>query len=41
MIALIWLYTRRGGIKTLVWNDSLQTACMFGAMLLIIYKVMG
>ena len=41
MIALIWLYTRRGGIKTLVWTDSLQTACMFGALLLIIYKVMG
>ena len=41
MIVLIWLYTRRGGIKTLVWTDSLQTACMFGALLLIIYKVMG
>lgn len=41
MIALIWLYTRRGGIKTLVWTDSLQTLCMFGALLLIIYKVMG
>ena len=37
MIALIWLYTRRGGIKTLVWTDSLQTLCMFGALLLIIY----
>ncbi len=41
MIALIWLYTRRGGIKTLVWTDSLQTLCMFGALLLIIYTVMG
>ena len=41
MIGLIWLYTRRGGIKTLVWTDSLQTLCMFGALLLIIYKVMG
>ena len=41
MIVLIWLYTRRGGIKTLVWTDSLQTLCMFGALLLIIYKVMG
>ena len=41
MTALIWLYTRRGGIKTLVWTDSLQTLCMFGALLLIIYKVMG
>ena len=41
MVALIWLYTRRGGIKTLVWTDGLQTACMFGALALIIYKVMG
>ncbi|MBQ7422551.1 MAG: sodium:solute symporter [Prevotella sp.] len=39
MVVLIWLYTRRGGIKTLVVTDSFQTACMFGALLLIIYKV--
>jgi Na+/proline symporter len=41
MTALIWLYTRQGGIKTLVWTDVLQTICLFGALLLIIYKVMG
>ena len=41
MTALIWLYTRKGGIKTIVWTDALQTACLFGALLLIIYKVMG
>jgi len=40
MVLLIWLYTRRGGIKTLVWTDSLQTLCLFTALLLIIYKVM-
>ena len=39
MVALIWLYTRRGGIKTLVWTDSFQTLCMFGALLLIICHV--
>lgn len=39
MVALIWLYTRRGGIKTLVWTDSFQTTCMFAALLLIIYNV--
>ena len=39
MVALIWLYTRRGGINTLVWTDSFQTFCMFSALLLIIYKV--
>ena len=39
MTALIWLYTRRGGIKTLVWTDTFQTTCMFAALLLIIYNV--
>ena len=41
LVSLIWLYTRRGGIKTLVWTDTFQTVCMFSALLLIIYKVMG
>ena len=40
MVLLIWLYTRKGGIKTLVWTDSFQTICMFLALLLIIYYVM-
>ncbi len=39
LVLLIWLYTRRGGIKTLVWTDSLQTACMLAALCIIIYKV--
>ncbi len=39
MVLLIWLYTRRGGIKTLVWTDSLQTLCLFAALLLIIAHV--
>ena len=39
LVLLIWLYTRQGGIKTLVWTDSLQTVCLFGALLLIIYRV--
>ena len=41
MVSLIWFYTRRGGIKTLVWTDTFQTLCMFTALLLIIYNVMG
>lgn len=36
MVALIWLYTHRGGIKTLVWTDSFQTLCLFAALVLII-----
>lgn len=33
-VALIWLYTHRGGIKTIVWTDSLQTLLMIIAVLL-------
>ncbi len=40
MVCLIWLYTRRGGIKTLVWTDTFQTTCMFTALILIIVQVM-
>ena len=39
LVMLIWLYTRKGGIKTLVWTDSLQTLCLFTVLFLIIYKV--
>ena len=41
LVLLIWLYTRRGGIATLVFTDTFQTLCLFSALLLIIYKVMG
>ncbi len=41
MVALIWLYTRRGGVKTLVWTDAFQTFCMFAALVLIIIHVEG
>ena len=39
MVALIWLYTHRGGVKTLVWTDTFQTLCLFGALILIIVQV--
>lgn len=39
MLLLVWLYTRRGGIKALVWTDTLQTCCMLLTLGLIIYKV--
>lgn len=38
-VALIWLYTFRGGIKTVVWTDTLQTAFMLLAVLISIYLV--
>jgi len=41
LVFFIWLYTRRGGIRTLVFTDTFQTLCLFSALLLIIYKVVG
>ena len=41
MVLLIWLYTHRGGIATLVFTDSFQTICLFTALILIIFDVMG
>lgn len=41
MVFLIWLYTNKGGIKTLVWTDTFQTCCMFTALVLIIAHTMG
>ena len=40
MVLLIWLYTRKGGVRTLVFTDTFQTICLFSALLLIIYMVM-
>src|SRR6056297_3763954 len=31
-IVLIWLYTFKGGIKTIIWTDSLQTLFMLSAV---------
>ena len=33
-VLLIWVYTQRGGIKTIVWTDTLQTALMIVAVVL-------
>ena len=41
MVLLIWLYTRRGGIGTLVFTDTFQTICLFTALVLIILEAMG
>ena len=32
-VLFIWLYTYRGGIKTIVWTDTLQTFFMLAAVL--------
>lgn len=36
-IALIWLYTFRGGIKTIIWTDSLQTLGMLLSVVITLY----
>jgi SSS family transporter len=33
-ILLIWIYTNKGGIKTIVWTDTLQTTFMILAVIL-------
>jgi len=38
-IALIWVYTNRGGIKTIVWTDTLQTAFMLLSVALTVYFI--
>jgi len=38
-IALIWLYTYRGGIRTIIWTDTLQTTFMLGTVFVIIYTI--
>jgi len=38
-ILLIWIYTFKGGIKTIVWTDTLQTLFMLVAVGVCIYAV--
>ena len=38
-IVLIWVYTQKGGIKTIVWTDTLQTLLMLTAMCLTLYHL--
>ena len=38
-ILLIWIYTYRGGIKTIVWTDTLQTLAMLTAVGVAIFLI--
>jgi Na+/proline symporter len=38
-IALIWIYTFRGGIKTIVWTDTLQTVAVLATVILTIIAI--
>ncbi len=38
-VALIWLYTARGGVKALIWTDLLKSLCLIGSVTLSIWFV--
>lgn len=38
-IALIWLYTNQGGVKTVVWTDALKSFCLVASVVLCIWFV--
>lgn len=38
-LLLIWLYTYRSGIKTIVWTDTLQTLCLLATLVIIIWEL--
>lgn len=38
-IALIWLYTMQGGVKTVLWTDSIKSFCLVASVVLCIYFV--
>lgn len=38
-ILLIWVYTFRGGINTIIWTDTLQTASMLLAVIITIFSI--
>ena len=44
MMSLVWLYTRRGGVKSVVWVEMLKTVIMVGSLvaaIVAIAKAMG
>lgn len=40
-IALIWVYTFKGGIKTIVWTDTFQTFFLVTAVVVTVIKIAG
>ncbi|HBK33353.1 MAG TPA: sodium:solute symporter, partial [Porphyromonadaceae bacterium] len=38
-VGLVWLYTFRGGVKTLIWTDSFKTFCLIVSVGLCIYYI--
>jgi len=40
-ILLIWLYTNKGGIKTIIWTDTLQTIAMLTSVIVAIILILN
>ncbi|WP_303633432.1 sodium:solute symporter [uncultured Muribaculum sp.] len=38
-IAIVWLYTFRGGVKTLIWTDTLKSFCLIMSVVLCIWFI--
>ncbi len=38
-VLLVWLYTFRGGVKSLIWTDSLKTLCLVVSVVLCIWFI--
>ncbi|MDR0733591.1 MAG: sodium:solute symporter [Dysgonamonadaceae bacterium] len=38
-VGIVWLYTFRGGVKSLIWTDSLKTFCLIVSVGLTIYYI--
>ena len=36
----VWLYTQQGGVKSLIWTDTLKTFCLVGSLVLSIVFIM-
>lgn len=40
ILLMVWLYTFQGGVKTIVFTDTLQTACMLGGLVICVVFLM-
>jgi len=40
ILLMILLYTFEGGVKTIVWTDTLQTTCMLGGMIICVVFIL-
>ena len=40
ILLMILLYTYEGGVKTIVWTDTLQTSCMLGGMIICVIYIL-